>query len=153
VADGLVYVTSGDGGTGDVVWNDSNTGALAPAVANGVVYSNQNGFSALSASTGALLWNSGLNSAKPAVANGVVYVGSDNNVDALKASTGTLLWSYATGAGVLTRPAVADGVVYVGSGDGKVYAFGLTGGNRRKSASARPDWRALRPVAKGGDSN
>ncbi len=176
VANGVVYAASDDGNlyalnasTGALMWNYPSGGPTA--VTDGVVYApSVSGLNALNASTGALLWNYSL-FGSPAVAGGVVYFGGsgDNNLYALNASTGALLWSYTTGGTVETRPAIANGVVYVGSDDGKVYAFGLTGGTRTKGASAKheaapnpPDLRTLRPdlnlkvsepVAKGDDAD
>ncbi len=101
VADGLVYVGSGDH----------------------KIY-------ALKAANGAVKWTytTGLDvTASAAVANGVVYDGSnDGNVYALDAATGVLDWSYATGAPVISSPAVANGKLYIGSDTGIIYAFGLS---------------------------
>jgi outer membrane protein assembly factor BamB len=140
VADGMVYIGSGDGNvyalsvsTGAKLWSFS-AGIFvlsSPAVANGVVYVGavDANVYALSASTGAKLWSflpSGVVPSSPAVANGVVYVGcADANVYALSASTGAELWSFHTSGVVCSSPAVANGVVYIGSFDGNVYALGL----------------------------
>ncbi len=137
VADGMVYVGSGDGNvyafrakSGHLLWSYTTDGAIysSPAVANGVVYIATDTVYALNAETGALLWSYFGGSGSPAVVNGVVYADSGNNVIALNASTGALLWGYATGNTVASSPAVKDGVVYVSSGDNNLYALNASTG-------------------------
>ncbi|MFZ0318311.1 MAG: PQQ-binding-like beta-propeller repeat protein [Candidatus Sulfotelmatobacter sp.] len=144
VANGVVYVGSGDGNiyalnanTGAKLWNYTTGGPVdsSPAVANGVVYvgSADSNIYALNATTGTKLWSyataDDIYLSSPAVANGVVYIGSqDYNVYAVDTATGTRLWSYATGGNVDSSPAVANGVVYIGSYDGNIYALNATTG-------------------------
>jgi outer membrane protein assembly factor BamB len=152
VADGVVYVGSGDGHysfpdttgsvvyalnatTGALVWNYTTGSPLvsSPAVADGEVFigSADDGIYALNASTGAVIWtcNILIFHSSPAVVGGVVYVGSaDTNVYALNATTGAVIWKQEAGYWVESSPAVAGGVVYVGSLDFNVYALNATTG-------------------------
>ena len=99
MADGIVYVGSGDGR----------------------VY-------ALNASDSSVVWyytTGGDVASSPAVADGMVFVGShDGKVYALNASDGAFIWNYDTGELVVSSPAVANGMVYVGSYNHHFYAFG-----------------------------
>jgi len=110
VADGVVFVGSGDGR----------------------VY-------VLDASDGAVKWNytaGGDVASSPAVANGMAFVGSyDGKVYALNVSDGALVWSYATSAMVVSSPAVENGRVYVGSYDHHFYAFGDSSGEQAFSVA------------------
>jgi eukaryotic-like serine/threonine-protein kinase len=126
LANGVVYVSTGVGGTSD--------------------YLESGGVTAVNAKTGALLWNHTIGSisySSPAIADGMVFVGSDiihtskpslfevtggQSIYALNSADGATIWSYVTGGEVYSSPAVAYGVVYVGSNDGKVYAFGSSTG-------------------------
>jgi outer membrane protein assembly factor BamB len=79
VANGIVYVGSGDGG----------------------VY-------AINATTGQIVWKTvtgGAVNSSPEVANGVVYVGSsDGGMYAINATTGQIVWKLATGGAVDSPP-------------------------------------------------
>ncbi len=90
IADGTVYVGSGDG---KVYAVDLATGKPRWAHATGHRVRST-----------------------PAVADGGVYVGSfDGKVYCLDATTGTERWTFATGDAVQSSPAVVDGVVVFGS--------------------------------------
>jgi parallel beta-helix repeat protein len=143
VADGRVYVGSGDGrvycldaSTGAQVWNYTTGSAVysSPAVADGRVYVGSDDYKVycLDASTGAQVWNYTTGNyvgSSPAVAGGRVYVGSyDGRVYCLDASTGAQVWNYVTGGVVDSSPAVAGGRVYVGSYDGRVYCLDASTG-------------------------
>ena len=130
VADGVVYVGSGDGRlyaldarTGKEKWSFNTGGAVlsSPAVADGVVYAGVSEFGhdhlyALDARTGKEKWkwtfqNNGLlNNSSPAVVDGVVYVGvirlGPGYLYALDARTGEEKWSFKTDGGVYSSPAV-----------------------------------------------
>ncbi|GAC1350838.1 MAG: hypothetical protein NVSMB27_37220 [Ktedonobacteraceae bacterium] len=144
VANGLVYIGSGDGGlvafdaaTGHTRWvtgpTAGSTGS-SPAVAHGKVYHARGQVYAFDAMTGQALWVSddvgAFDSDSTLVANGVVYSCSAENesVYALDATTGKTLWvSPPANAQIATTPAVANGMVYLASGSngGPVYAFRL----------------------------
>jgi outer membrane protein assembly factor BamB len=126
VANGVVYVGADklyalNAGSGAQLWSyDAGAPVNSPAVANGMVYFNDDigNLYALNASTGAKLWSStsaNFRGVSPAVANGIVYFGSfDRFVYALNASTGAVLWSFETDFSVEeSSPAVANGVVYI----------------------------------------
>lgn len=151
VVEGLIYVTSGAGGT-------------APAYDNGVVYVGgdgsasrsplrvravdvttgeerwrhdiaANGLFALDAMTGEEQWYfrtpAPIYHSSPVVALGTVYVGSkDGMVFAVDGETGREVWKVRTGTAVYASPAVVDGIVYVGSGDGFLYALDAVTGSR-----------------------
>jgi outer membrane protein assembly factor BamB len=141
VANGVVYIGSGTGGTlhafnattGSEVWA-APVGAwpqtyASVAVANGVVYIATDKLYAFNATTGSELWSDPVSvpSATPAVANGVVYiVANDGKLHAFNATTGSEFWS--TGVdGTWTEPIVANGVVYLGE-RGTLHAFDATTG-------------------------
>ena len=144
VANGLVYIGSGDGGlaafdavTGHTRWVTVGTGGstgTTPSVAYGRVYFSSNQVSAFHAKTGQQLWVSDIIGAYDAdsimVANSVLYVGSmgNNCMYALDAATGKTLWrSPLTHGQIFATPAVVNGMVYLASGDraGTIYAFRL----------------------------
>ena len=112
VADGKVYIGSGDG----------------------KVY-------CLNADTGGKIWDCiisyGEYYSSPAVADGKVYIGgsSDGKVYCLNAGTGAYIWDYQTSDAVESSPAIADGKVYIGSLDRKVYCFG---NNRSPNKPSKP---------------
>ena len=144
VVNGVVYMSSGAGGT-------------APAVVDGVVYAGgdgsasrsallvhaidaatgeerwrhsvaANGLFALDAATGEEQWHfatfAPIYHSSPAVADGVAYVGSkDGHVYAVDIETGQERWRVKTGKAVYSSPAVVDGRVYIGSTDGFLYAL------------------------------
>ena len=143
VANGLVYIGSGDGGlaafdlaTGHTRWvtapTAGSTGSSA-AVAYGKVYHARGEVYAFDALTGQALWVSAdvgaYNSDTTLVANGVVYSCSivNSSVYALDAMTGKTLWISPPANGqISTTPAVANGMVYLSSSkNGPVYAFRL----------------------------
>ena len=146
VANGIVYVSSGNAASqflalnasnGTLIWNitiGSGISRSAPALANGIVYfgASDNNLYALNASNGTQIWNfTTLNVVRssPAVANGIIYVGSnDFQIRALNASNGTLIWNMTTGDAVLSSPAIANNIVYVGSSDKNIYALNASNG-------------------------
>ena len=143
VADGKVYIGSGDGrvycldaSTGTQLWNyiTGNRVSSSPTVADGKVYvgSHDNRVYCLDASTGTLVWSYAASSevwSSPAVADGKVLVGSfDTKIHCVNATTGEYIWSYITNWIVWSSPAVADGKVYVGSGDSNVYCLNASTG-------------------------
>jgi outer membrane protein assembly factor BamB len=152
VADGVVYVGSGDGrvyaidaATGTQRWAFT-TGAYvapSPAVAGGTVYagSKDGNLYALDAGTGALKWIFPAGMAiegSPTVADGVVYFGTwdssagmRDNIYAIDVQTGTQRWVFPIRFVVPSSPAVADGTVYVGSLDFKVYALDAATGTQK----------------------
>jgi outer membrane protein assembly factor BamB len=116
VAEGVVFVSGGNGGTGKLyeypVGCASGGADCAP------------------------LWTvtvTGSSITAPAADDGVVYVGSsDGKLYAYTvgcASGGATcslpLWTAATGSHIVSSPVVADGVVYVGTADGKLYAYAV----------------------------
>jgi outer membrane protein assembly factor BamB len=123
LADGLVYVSSGNSGTGTL------------------------GLLCLNASTGAEVWShTGLFSTFT-LTNGYIYIGEASYgpayhlqgvVSCLNAFTGTQLWNFSVGTG-FTTPEVSGGVVYVGGFDyamstdvnfGFIYALNASTGER-----------------------
>jgi hypothetical protein len=119
VADGVVYVGSGNGYYAFNASDGSNrwyfTSPYSPRWRTGYVYSS------------------------PVVAGNIVYFGSsDSYVFALNASNGSLVWSYRTGDFVFGSPAIANGIVYVGSFDGKIYALGSTSATANKTTPPTP---------------
>ncbi|MFF2519132.1 PQQ-binding-like beta-propeller repeat protein [Streptomyces sp. NPDC058086] len=150
VADGTVYINSGDGNVyaidangGWLKWRTTISGILgsgesSPAVADGSVYvgSKDGRLYALDTSNGAVRWQPSISSSpiesSPTVADGTVYIGTrEGKVYAIDATTHLVRWSRSTGDVVTSSPAVANGVVYVGSWDGKVYAFNADTGKPR----------------------
>ena len=158
IANGLVYVGSGDGGlyafdlaTGARRWRyDAGSGvSSSPAVGGGLVYATARDESifAVDAVTGAQRWRvttgpdlplawgheSGDHFlSSPAYLDGVIVVGAgDGGVYDLDARTGKRRWKAQTEGRVRASPAVANGRVYAGSYDGRVYCFDLTSGALR----------------------
>jgi eukaryotic-like serine/threonine-protein kinase len=139
VANGLVYVGSGDGKlyafealTGVRKWVSAPTGGgidSSPAVVNGLVYvgSQDNQLYAFDALTGKLQWTALTGDqifSSPTVADGVVYIGSeDDKLYAFDAKTGEQKWVATTGDQIWSSPTVANGLVYIGSYDHELYAF------------------------------
>ncbi len=150
IANGIVYVGSGDGAlyalslsSGAVLWK-AQTGAelhVSPAVANGVVYSSSTDgtISAYDATDGQVLWTvtTGFTGASsPAVEGGVVYLaGGQDELLALSTADGSTIWQATLGGPVASSPAVAGGRVYVGDFDGDLYAFDATTGTLRWKAA------------------
>lgn len=158
VANGVVYVGSGDGRlyaldrtTGAERWSYDAKSAVAssPAVGGGLVYfaTRDGRVHAVDARSGARRWrvetgpvmawpwgheSGDLYLSSPAYLDGVVVVGAgDGGVYALDARTGRRRWRAPTEGRVRSSPAIAGGRVYVGSADGRVYAFDLATGARR----------------------
>lgn len=160
VADGVVYLASGDGGlyaldllSGAERWR-RELGAPShstPAVAGGLVYAvtRDGRIQAIDRATGRRTWevatgpdaplvwgheSGDIYTSSPAVARGLVIVGAgDGHVYALDAATGAERWRFRTGGRVRSSPAIADARVYVGSMDGVLYALDV--------ATGAPLWR------------
>lgn len=155
VADGVVYVASGDGGlyaldllTGAERWR-RELGAPShstPAVSGVLVYAvtRDGRIQAIDRATGRRAWevttgpdaplvwgheSGDLYTSSPVVAGGILVVGAgDGHVYALDAETGAERWRFRTGGRVRSSPAVAGGRVFVGSMDGILYALDLPTG-------------------------
>lgn len=121
-----------DQATGAQIWTAPvlPNGSGAPAVADGLVFTEGAELTALDAMTGAVVWSAPAASAwGPTVANGVVYASSLNGEwDAFDARTGTLLWSVTTGSGcggtcANAVPVVADGMLYLAGPDNFLRAY------------------------------
>jgi outer membrane protein assembly factor BamB len=142
VANGVVYVGSGDGNlyaidavTGTEKWR-FKTGDIifsSPAVSNGIVYvgSNDNNLYAIDAVTGKEKWRfitATTVYSSPVVMDGIVYIGSgDNNIHALDAATGREVWYFALY--IHSLPAVSNGVIYIASG-GYLHAIDIRTGEK-----------------------
>jgi outer membrane protein assembly factor BamB len=141
VADGVVYIGSGDG---HIYALDARTGALrwkfktgnvvhaSPAVAGGLVYAGSwdTYFYALKAGDGSVVWKfktgeddkysnqTGIQGSA-AVAGGKVFFGCrDSNFYALEAATGSELWRFNNnGSWVVGSPAISEQAVYFGTSD------------------------------------
>ena len=143
VANGVVYVGSGDGSmsafdaaTGALRWKVALVGAVgqggSAAVVNGVVYTvtRRGWLYALNAATGEVIWSDGqVNSpfaagvSAPTVTDGAVYInidrgiggtGGDEHVEAYNAATGALRWRSSDNSDASdASPAVVNGTVYI----------------------------------------
>ena len=158
IANGVVYVGSGDGGlyaldlaTGARKWRFDAGSAVtsSPAVGGGLVFAaaRDRSIFAVDAATGARRWRIvtkpdlplawGHESGEyylssPAYVDGTIVVGAgDGGVYALDATTGRQKWRAQTEGRVRASPAVANSRVYVGSYDGRVYCFDLATGALR----------------------
>jgi serine/threonine-protein kinase len=175
VADGVVYVTTGDGeifalsaanGTKrQLVSGFGEFGAGAIAVAGGVVYAgvdDQKGtVVAVSVASGKTLWRQSLGAAafpaSLASANGVVFAGMLRSLQssgsagaelyALNATTGRQLWSVPVDGGVNAGPVAVGGAVYTGSADGVLGAWQANTGNKLWSYTAAGPVGSLSVVA------
>ena len=106
VANGVVYVGSGDGNLYAI---DAVTGTEKWRF-----------------KTGDIIFSS------PAVSNGIVYIWSyDKNLYAIDAFTGKEKWRFATGNSVDSSPVVANGNVYIGSNDNNLYAIDAVTGTEK----------------------
>jgi outer membrane protein assembly factor BamB len=175
VADGVVYVTTGDGeifalsaadGTKrQLVSGFGEFGAGAIAVAGGVVYAgldDQKGtVVAVNVASGKTLWRQSLGAAafpaSLASANGVVFAGMLRSLQssgsagaelyALNATTGRQLWSVPVDGGVNAGPVAVGGAVYTGSADGVLGAWQANTGNKLWSYTAAGPVGSLSVVA------
>lgn len=150
VVDGLIYLTSGAGGTapayhdgvvyvgGDGSVSRSPLRLLALDVASGQERwrhdVGENGLFAFDAITGEERWHfrtfAPIYNSSPAVTEGAVYVGSkDGTIFAVDVETGQERWQMATRKAIYSSPAVVDGVLYVGSTDGFLYALDAATGS------------------------
>lgn len=123
LADGLVYVSSGNSGTGTL------------------------GVLCLNASSGAQIWSHRSLLLTYTLANGHVYIGEANYdpdyslqgvVSCLNAATGTQVWNFSVGTS-FTTPKVSEGIAYVGGHDytpstdvnvGFIYALNASTGEK-----------------------
>jgi outer membrane protein assembly factor BamB len=133
VADGRVYVGSGDG---HVYAVDAATGRLAWKFATGDVVH-----------------------ASPALVDGTLYVGSwDGRLYALDAATGAQRWAFQSGLdplihnqqGFQSSPAVVDGTVYVGCRDSHLYALDARTGTPKWNVDTAGSWVVGSPAVSGG---
>ena len=154
VANGIVYVTTGNPGStttvnalrvrdGKRLWSFAVEGSTyPPAVFGGIVYVSPGPvLSALRADDGKTLWTFSGDGAFPfSVANGLVYVTSGTSpatLSVLRASDGAVLWSkqdvftYIGGYAM----AVAGNTVYVGASSNRVDALRSSDGSRKWSCS------------------
>lgn len=158
VADGVVYVGSGDGGvraldleSGALLWSfqaEAPVDATA-AVADGRVFVGDHGgtYYALDAGSGDVVWRVSTGPAipfpwghesgqvytsSPAVVDGtVLFGGVDGRLHALEAATGQRRWTAELGARIPGSPAVEGGTVVVGDAAGRVHALVLRDGSER----------------------
>ena len=123
VANGVVYVGSGDGNLYAYDANGVTNCTGSPKVCDPLWTGPTGSFIAFSS---------------PAVAKGVVYVGAENgkfyafDANGVTNCSGTPTtcspqWTATTGSYIFSSPAVANGVVYAGSLDQKLYAFDASG--------------------------
>jgi outer membrane protein assembly factor BamB len=158
IANGIVYVGSGDGGlyafelaTGVRRWkyDAASPVSSSPAIGGGLVYaeSREGSIFAVDAATGARRWRITTGKdlplpwghesgdyflSSPAYVDGTIVVGAgDGGIYALDATTGRRKWRAQTEGRVRASPAVANGKVYAGSYDGRVYCYDLTNGALR----------------------
>jgi outer membrane protein assembly factor BamB len=149
IANGEVYITTGDGNTrnmaldafngatGNLDWSISFTPtyyANMAAYENGSVFVtnsvvNSNTMKAYNATTGALQWDAPLAGllvdSAPTALNGMVYVGgsSGDTVNALRESDGKRLWNAPVSSGLNSSAAVTATGVYVSYNGPQTYAF------------------------------
>lgn len=165
VADGSVYVGSGDGlhafgayGGGERWGFETDKVNSTPAVEDGVVYfgSNDNSVYAVDAESGEEIWSFATGDrvlSSPAVAEGVVYVGSrDGGLYALDAGSGEQVWDepFGTDDWIESSPAVADGTVYFGCWDENVYAVDAESGEAAWEEPVETSDRVIDEVAVAG---
>jgi outer membrane protein assembly factor BamB len=130
---GKFYALDRETGTEKWAYEWANVGALAPAVADGMVLtgyadktSRKSYMSAHDASTGLEVWKQELAGAPttPIVSGDYVYFGTRmGDVLALDKKSGTRKWLSTVGGQVGSSPAVSDGIVLIGSNNGSLYAL------------------------------
>jgi outer membrane protein assembly factor BamB len=137
IVDGIVYMSgyslyAFNATTGKEIWEQLYQGYVAPAVNNGVVYTEGTAFNA---SNGALLWNVTIGGGiiggpTVAVADGYYYTlgkqGSVQGLVCLNASTGSLIWN-STYACWSPSPAISNGTIYFGTGNSIIAVNAYTG--------------------------
>jgi outer membrane protein assembly factor BamB len=155
IANGVVYVGSGDGGlyaldlaTGTRRWRYDAGSAIpsSPAVGDGLVFATaaDGSIFAVDANTGARRWrlmtgpdlslpwgheSGDYYRSSPTYVDGTVVVGAgDGGVYALDAASGQRKWRAQTEGRVRASPAVANRRVYAASFDGRVYCLDLASG-------------------------
>lgn len=153
LAQGTVFVGTGEGQSGTVHALDAETGSVrwrfaadapvisSPAVAGGVVIvgSDNGTVYALDAATGSMRWRYGTGSpvqSAPAVFGDQVFVADSSALYALSVSAGSFRWSHAFHGTLHASPAVSEGSVFIGSlesqgGGGAVFAFDTASGATR----------------------
>jgi outer membrane protein assembly factor BamB len=118
-----------DAGSGDRLWT-ARGGAVAPAVADGVVATGTRG---LSVADGSVRWEfrgGDRVASPPAVVGNAVYAGSDDSyLYALSANAGAVEWTARADDSIRASPAVGDDAVYAGTMNGTLYAFDRTDGS------------------------
>lgn len=143
VADGIAYVSSGNGevhalraGDGSIAWRASaGTGGIASlTVTGGTVYaSSDDGYLyALRASDGRRIWLSYTgDSVTPAVVGDRVYIAAGGFLYALSVHDGAKLWEASTGNLIGTEPLIAGRSVCVSANDRDINAFSASRGQRK----------------------
>jgi len=120
-----------------LAWDtNSNTGAGAPVLANGMIYAGLGcSLSEIDATTGSVMWSNpaiGQCDTPVDVANGIVYTGAGspdgNYLYAVDASTGAILWTYPIQTSTGTPPTVVNGIVYISDDNGNLYAINASTG-------------------------
>lgn len=133
--DGRVFaVVSGqvlayDADSGDRLWT-ARGGAVAPAVADGVVATGTRGIDAVDGSVRWEFRGGNRVASSPAVVGNAVYAGSDDSyLYALSANAGAIEWTARTDDSIRASPAVGDDAVYAGTMSGTLYAFDRADGS------------------------
>jgi outer membrane protein assembly factor BamB len=150
VADGLVFVIKGDGGSYYVLDETTGVQVLDQTSFNesikvgGTYYSGRlivvagnwifgsGSIICVNATTGNQLWKftttPGQVESFPTVSGNRVYVGTTNNsLYCFDIETGAMKWSKALGGPIYSSPAIEGNLLCIGCNDGKVYAFDISG--------------------------
>jgi len=135
VADGTIYITSGDNyihainNDGSLKWKFDCKDPLfsSPVInENGIIFFGNHGLHALYPN-GTEYWNypTGNTYCDPAIGHdGSIYIGSTNTYFYALFPNGTLKWKYKTGDEIHSHPSIGeDGTIYFGSNDEYFYAL------------------------------